>query len=29
VLPPFAGAWLPNALFFVVTVLLFIRVNRQ
>ena len=29
VLPPFAGAWLPNALFFAVTVALFIRMNRQ
>jgi lipopolysaccharide export system permease protein len=29
VLPPFAGAWLPNALFFVVTVVLFVRMNRQ
>jgi lipopolysaccharide export system permease protein len=29
VLPPFAGAWLPNVLFFAVTVALFIRMNRQ
>jgi len=29
VLPPFAGAWLPNALFLVVTVVLFVRMNRQ
>jgi lipopolysaccharide export system permease protein len=29
VLPPFAGAWLPNALFIAVTVALFIRMNRQ
>ncbi len=29
VLPPFAGAWLPNALFFVAAVVLFIRMNRR
>ncbi len=29
VLPPFAGAWLPNALFFAVTVILFVRMNRH
>lgn len=29
VLPPFAGAWLPNALFLAVTVALFVRMNRQ
>ncbi len=29
VLPPFAGAWLPNALFLAVAVVLFIRMNRQ
>lgn len=29
VLPPFAGAWLPNAIFCVATVVLFIRMNRQ
>jgi lipopolysaccharide export system permease protein len=29
VLPPFAGAWLPNAIFFTVAVALFIRMNRQ
>jgi lipopolysaccharide export system permease protein len=29
VLPPFAGAWLPNALFLAITVVLFIRMNRQ
>lgn len=29
VLPPFAGAWLPNALFFAIAVALFIRMNRQ
>ena len=28
VLPPFAGAWLPNGLFFLATVVLFIRMNR-
>jgi lipopolysaccharide export system permease protein len=28
-LPPFAGAWLPNALFLVTTVVLFYRVSRQ
>jgi lipopolysaccharide export system permease protein len=29
VLPPLAGAWLPNALFSLITVWLFLRLNRQ
>jgi lipopolysaccharide export system permease protein len=29
VIPPFAGAWLPNALFFAVALVLFIRMNRR
>jgi lipopolysaccharide export system permease protein len=29
VMPPFAGAWLPNGMFVVVTILWFLKMSRQ